>query len=204
MNRCPNQTDWVLYVAEEWPPEELRRLEEHLAACPACRREVQTLKRGLSALGALDRNTPMSAGAMDTLRRRLHAEAKEPIRPARVVGLWRMRWAAVAAAVLVGALVWSLLPGPQVTSPPFDNNSVVKITTGAGEKPPVTPPALKYKTDSVIQDELTDIAAGVEMLEFSDSLRAMEAAPVQPKAGDENYVPDVDEFLQYLESGMDA
>jgi hypothetical protein len=200
MSHCPNQTDWVLYAAEELPPEELRRLQEHLEACPDCRREARTLGRGLSALGVLDRDAPMPAGAIETLRRRLRAAAaRQPARPTVIPALWKWRWAAAAAAVLVGALVWSLLPGPSVDNTP---KPVVEIAKAPLQKTPAQAP-LKYRTDALIQEELAELSASVELLESSEVAKTPDSTTVQPKSGD-NSDSDIDEFIQYMESESDA
>jgi hypothetical protein len=200
MSHCPNQTDWVLYAAKELPSEELRRLQEHLEACPDCRREARMLERGLSALSVLDREAPMPAEAAEALRRRLRVATVHPsARPSIILTLWKWRWSSAAVAVLAAALIWSLQPGPTVNITPKPAVEIVKTLT---PKMPVqaTP---QYRTDALIQEELAELSASVELLETSEVTKTPDAPAVQPKPSD-NSDNDMDDFIQYFESEMNT
>jgi anti-sigma factor RsiW len=116
MTRCPDHTEWVLYAADELPAARRAELDRHLAACDACRRDVDGLRRGLAALGSLEAAPPLRAETLAALRRRLAAEA-EPTRerPARRRH-HPLRWvgaaAAAAAAVIAVALLLDTEPQP--------------------------------------------------------------------------------------------
>ncbi len=117
MTHCPEPTEWVLYAADELPAGRQDELDEHLAACDACRREVDGLRRGLAAMAAMEAAPPLRAETLATLRRRLAAEAEHKReRPARRRS-HPLRWvgAAAAAAAAVVALVLLLDTEPQPT-----------------------------------------------------------------------------------------
>lgn len=56
MNACErHQEDLTLLASGDLPPEEALRLEAHLAACPSCRRERESLARVVDALAPASR-----------------------------------------------------------------------------------------------------------------------------------------------------
>ena len=111
MNRCPDKTQWVLYAADELPTRERRALQDHLDTCEACRRELEAVARGLSALDALGTAPAVRPAALETLRRRLAvAAAHKATRPGILARLYRARWVAAAAIIVVAALVYSFFP----------------------------------------------------------------------------------------------
>lgn len=59
------------YLDDALPPGDRERLEEHLAACAACARQVDRLRETLLGLHALPRE-PMPAIMKERLRQALH------------------------------------------------------------------------------------------------------------------------------------
>jgi anti-sigma factor RsiW len=94
MNPCPEKEELVLYVAEELEAERLPAIIAHLATCDVCRREVETLGRGLKALECLEREPAVRPEVLDAIRRRTR-------RPAIFAFTGTLRWMAAAAAVLL-------------------------------------------------------------------------------------------------------
>jgi hypothetical protein len=108
----PDATGLGAYVLDALEPEERRRVEEHLAACPACAAELAEF-RSLPAL--LDRVRPedlepVSVTPSPDLFARTAAAAADVGRPGR---LRSRTWALAAAAVLAvlgigaGVTVWA-------------------------------------------------------------------------------------------------
>jgi len=114
MKRCPDKTEWVLYAAEEVSEGRRGDLEAHLEACEACRRDVSALRRGLRALTALARESPVRPEGLEALKRHLRvAAAHRAARPRAMVAVWRYRWMAAAAAIVLAAATWTLWPAGQ-------------------------------------------------------------------------------------------
>src|SRR6266851_1477324 len=109
MNEHEQYADLALYALDALDGEERVRLDAHLAACAACRLELEQL-RGDTALLALS-----AAGARPPQRARqrlLNAVAREPRGP-RVVQAQARRswwgvlgWAATAAVVVFALSLW--------------------------------------------------------------------------------------------------
>ena len=176
---CPNNTQWVLYAAGEVPPGRRLAMDAHLAACDACRREVAGLEKGLAALGALEAPA-LWPEAVAALRSRLR---QTPRRPAVVVFFRRRRWAVAAAAVVVLALgAWAIVPS---------------LMQAPGS------PAVSWVTDAHLQEELAEIAAGVEMLEAACAKPTAPAATEPAEAGDWS-MEEIDRFIDLLQAEMDA
>jgi anti-sigma-K factor RskA len=131
MNHCPIETELVLYAAGELPDAGRRDLQEHLAGCDACRREVRSLGRGFEALEALSREPALRPEAAARFERRLGqavtaAENAAPARPAVIRLAWQFRWVAAAAAVLVvGFLAWRTIE-PARTTPAQTPREVIE------------------------------------------------------------------------------
>ena len=112
MNNCEQAYRLGGYVDGELPPAERAMVEEHLGACPACRAELQRLRR----LGEMWRELEppaMPAGAMARLHDSIDWVLTAGIR--RLAG-----WSAAAAAIVLGVCTFSLVrSGPAaVQSPP--------------------------------------------------------------------------------------
>ncbi|MBE3070984.1 MAG: zf-HC2 domain-containing protein [Acidobacteria bacterium] len=146
MNRCPDNTDWVLYAAGELDEPRRAALAAHLDGCDACRAEVAALARGLTALDALEREPAMRPEAFEALRRRLGvAAAHAAARPRARTILYRYRWVAAAAVLVAAAVVYSLLPATNQT-----------------------PVRHQWLDEDQFVSELAEITAGVEILEIGD------------------------------------
>lgn len=116
MNGCPTSEQWVAYAAGELAPRLRRLCAAHLEVCPACRREVESLARGLAALETLPREPALRPEAIARLRGRLRAaSAERPARPRVVRLLVRYGWAAAAALLIAAAIFW---PSKPIEQPP--------------------------------------------------------------------------------------
>jgi hypothetical protein len=96
------------------------KLESHLRGCPSCRafeREARLIQEKAPAL--IPRETPPGdwQGSMDRLRARLAGEARKEGREIVRRPAWGLKWAAVAAPLLLAAAVglYVLLPGGAAT-----------------------------------------------------------------------------------------
>jgi len=175
---CPNNTEWVLYATGELPPPRRSQLEAHLAGCEACRREAETLARGLAALATLEREPAPRPQVMETLRRRAGEVSRA--RPA-VVSLWRRyRWVAAAAAVVVLA---------------------IGLATFTPQTPRQTATATPWVTDVHVQEEIAEITAGVEILEACSNGKAPDPAPA---ATDDQTYDELEFFFDQLRAEVDA
>jgi len=178
---CPNETEWVLYAAGELPAPRRPQLEAHLAGCEACRRQAETLARGLAALATLEREPAVRPQVMETLRRRAREVSRA--QPA-VVSLWRRyRWVTAAAAVVVLAVGIAIL-GPTSSLP---------VAKGPGTTP--------WVTDVHVQEEIAEITAGVEMLETCSNDKAPEPVPA---ATDDQTYEELEFFFEQLRAEVDA
>ena len=148
MNRCPDKTQWVPYATGEVPPRRRRALARHLATCQACRRELEDVARGLAALEALDRESPVRPQAIELLRKRLSvAAARMAARPGVLARIYPYRWAAAAAVIIAVALAYALVPS--TTTPP-------PVTEGT---------RTAWMDETQFADEIAEISAEIELLE---------------------------------------
>lgn len=174
MNRCPEETEWVLYTADELAASRRDVLQAHLESCAACREEMAAVSRGLASLAVLDREPALRPQAAARLRYRLaDAADRRTARPWIFAFFSRHRWAAAAALIL-----W--------------------VTLAAAIVGPVRPTAHNWLTDTQVTDEITAITAAVDLLERGDTALALDnglshQAPPADKIDDE-----VDQFLQEL------
>jgi anti-sigma factor RsiW len=182
MSGCPKNTEWVLYVAGELPPRRTSALREHMDACESCRREVRDLERGMMAMASLDRDAPARPEAIETLRRRLRvAAANRPARTTIFQITRRYGWMAAAAGIILAALLWTALPkGP------------------AHFTAPRPAPVAGFVTDVQVQEELAEIAAGVEILEHGDNGQTCDAAPVRSDNLDQELQDEFDRLMDAL------
>jgi len=86
----------------ELGPEERARFEEHLAACPACRRDYEALTRAVAAFEAAPRLEPSAAFAAGVMRRVRLAEARR----ARARRFFAWATAGATAAVAAGSIAF--------------------------------------------------------------------------------------------------
>jgi anti-sigma factor RsiW len=117
VNRCPEKNYLVLYAADELPAAKREALEVHLARCDACRREAEALARGLAALGNLEREPAPRPEVVEEARRRMR-EAK---RPAVLPFVRRWAAAAVAAALILAAILWTPWTTEDTTPVPYED-----------------------------------------------------------------------------------
>jgi anti-sigma factor RsiW len=193
MSRCPENTEWVLYAAGELPAGRRSALEAHLEACATCRREAAVLRRGLAAMEVLDRDAPVRPEAMETLKRRLRdAAAHRPARRPIVLVLWHYRWTAAAAVLVAAVMAWSLIYTPTVVIPRVASTQATAL------------PAAQWLPDAQVQEEITEIAAGVEMLEGSENGQLCEADPGRPDTGNDDSLDETDQMLEMLQAESDA
>jgi hypothetical protein len=89
--------------AGELPPDEAQALECHLASCPECDAAVRAEHRFDEHIGPAVRDVPVPEGLRERLLSRLREERLAPIRRKLA---WTARGIAVAAAALIGVLVW--------------------------------------------------------------------------------------------------
>jgi anti-sigma factor RsiW len=87
---------------DELGPEERARLEEHLAACPACRRDYAALERAVAAFEAAPRLEPSPTFAVGVMRRVRAAKARET----RTRRGWSWVGGAATAAAAAGNVVF--------------------------------------------------------------------------------------------------
>jgi hypothetical protein len=91
----PQREEWVPYVFDEATPETRRRLKEHLAACSACREDLDSWQRSL--------------GRLDAWRLPRFSRPAEILRPF-------LKWA--AAAAMLFTLVGGVAVGRLITGAP--------------------------------------------------------------------------------------
>jgi anti-sigma factor RsiW len=193
MSRCPENTEWVLYAAGELPAGRRSALEAHLEACATCRREAAALWRGLAAMEVLDRDAPLRPEAMETLKQRLRdAAAHRPARRPIVLVLWHYRWTAAAAVLVAAVMAWSLIYTPTVVIPRVASTQAT------------APTAAQWLPDAQVQEEITEIAAGVEMLEGGENGQLSDAGPVQTDSGSNESLDEMDRMIEMLQAESDA
>jgi hypothetical protein len=153
--------------AGELPPEEAGELERHLAGCADCDAAGRTARRLDDHLGAAIRAVPLPDGLHQRLLARLKEERGTRLHRRLA---WGARGLAVAAALLLGTLLWLRFRAPE--PPPkldlerlteaelFQNHSVSpeRVQFWFQENHHVTmvpPPAFAY--DYLVDYEMTDL-----------------------------------------------
>ena len=121
MNNCDAMRDLLTLFAErELSPEEHRGVQEHLAQCEDCRRELAGIESIRSALSDPDLFLP-SDYAWQSLPRTLAARAREmtPARRCVPSNLGSLGWtASLAASVLLAAGLIQVMKSPHPVSAP--------------------------------------------------------------------------------------
>jgi anti-sigma factor RsiW len=206
MNRCPDNSEWVLWAADEVSPDRRRTLDAHLATCDECRRESAGVARGMTALSSICTAAP-GADAMASLRRRLaEAKAKKAAQPKILVFLGQYRWATAAAAVLIVAMgVFIAIPHNQqvLHHPGFMAPVATNVHGNAA-----------VRSDADVQLDLAKLTQAVEMLEAADGLASADltpthaaptnAAPATKTAPEDPYLDEFDQILETLQAEMDT
>lgn len=127
MTRCPEQTTVAAYALGVLDPEELRRMDEHLAGCPVCRAELADLE-GLPDLLAKVHGSDLPAEHVvpsDLAYQRLRRAAEERRPRGR-----RMNRVLVAAGAAVLVLSGSLGVAALLTGGDQAATSVVSAAAG--------------------------------------------------------------------------
>jgi anti-sigma factor RsiW len=113
------------YLDGELPEAERRRVEQHVAICDACTRELARLRR-LSSLFAGYRPT-LSADALS----RIHDAVGETTWDLGIIRLARRISAVAAAVVLAGSLYLTFFQAEQATAVPVWEQAAVSRPTAA-------------------------------------------------------------------------
>ncbi len=93
----------------ELGPKERARFDEHLAACPRCRREYEALTRAVAAFAAAPRLEPSPDFAASVMHRARLAKARQA-RVRRAFARGTIAASAAAAAAAAGAWAWLFKP----------------------------------------------------------------------------------------------
>lgn len=103
----------ALYVGGDLPAAQASRVASHLAGCAGCRALAEELRAGLALLGELG-DDPLEEAMLESVHRRVLAQAASPARPPR-----RLYWGlAFAAALLLAAiLAWPRHPARHTPAP---------------------------------------------------------------------------------------
>lgn len=133
------------YLGGEAKPEDRRPLEEHLSACAACRREVESLGGTLKALGDLPRvetgEAERRVSILEVRRRPTGWGALAwrtlPYAACLAVGLWVGRTGSTPAANSTGERPAATAPGGPGSEP---HSSWVAAARGSIERPALAPP----------------------------------------------------------------
>jgi len=136
--RDGRELELAYYAGGDLAPEADARVEEHLAACPACRSLVQGLREsqaGLAALAAEPLDPEALARVRHAVRRRIEAEVRRPTR----APVWVLPLAAGLLLALVGAALWLRVIAPRVPDRPSE--APERVAT-APPPEPSTPPAV--------------------------------------------------------------
>jgi anti-sigma factor (TIGR02949 family) len=127
MNCQENQDQLSAYLDGELTADETAAVRDHLAACPACARELDELRRAIDAVKALP---PIQAPA--DLKGKIMAQIESEAARAPASTPWRKLWpVAAAVALAVGLTIFSNDP----TAPdPLDNSRIVAYEPETGAK----------------------------------------------------------------------
>ena len=165
MNECRRE-ELVLLVTGDADEAQRERLEAHLAACSACREELERLVVSWRAVAALGIDAP-SAEAMAALQpeiRRVQLGRQK----LRVIRIRALRWAGAAAAVLVLAIGWYAInpgPGPEIVGVALDEQ-LRQIAVDVEELIAETPADEEYLADAGtdVDEEIYYVEQDIDML----------------------------------------
>jgi len=170
------------YLDGELEAEQKARLEEHLAACEVCTRELAEQRRLIEGVKAL----PKVPAPADFARRVSAAIAREtPGRPSR--GRWIKRYGAMAASialVIVAATLWlkeKEAPHDGIAKAPARR---LKGEITHAEKPPGGIDALKTPQKELLEDlaAVQPLAEAPALAPAKEPDRAKQAPPTKKKA----------------------
>lgn len=108
--RCKEEMHRALDA--ELGPEDRARFEEHLAACPTCRREYRALVRAVAAFEAAPRLEPSPTFASGVMRRVREVKARR----ARTRRVWPWVGGGATAAAAAAAWAWLFKPALGTTA----------------------------------------------------------------------------------------
>ncbi|HUU42806.1 MAG TPA: zf-HC2 domain-containing protein [Planctomycetota bacterium] len=155
MNACEEMRELLGgHLDGELSVEDRARLDEHLAGCEACRRELAETARVWEALGVLEGIAPAADLAERVYRRVLTTR--------RVESVWRRSWfypLATAATLLVALTVGYYLTPPATVSK-------VEPTQATGDLP-----ALTGETAEIVRN--LDLLEELDVLENLDAIAEM-------------------------------
>ncbi len=183
----------VPYADGELEGDERRRVEAHLAACPACREEVHLLSRSLELAQAIWHGSAAAvearlaaaggtAGGVPWPRVRGHAAVSEEHAHASVsmAPRWTTRrwvWTAAAscAAILLAAGLWLLVGSPQHRRTAANGHADASVTQAqpesAAPQAPSTPDEADLETLIAREARAARLAAAIGFLATEPSLK---------------------------------
>lgn len=175
MSQHWREEEFIPYLDGRVSAAERKRLDEHLAACDACRAQLHELRLVMGVLGEWKTAEP-TPGFDAALRARL---VQEPagrrewftLRPAYAVAL------AVVILVAVGLALWQLAPAPVPPPPP-------QVVQAPAQKPVPPAPAVTPPTPVAGEDEFAvlDNPVLLENYELLDQFDVLfEPAPKEGK-----------------------
>ncbi|MDK1032152.1 MAG: zf-HC2 domain-containing protein, partial [Planctomycetia bacterium] len=165
MSECRRE-ELVLLVTGDADEARRERLEAHLAACSACREELERQRASWRAVAALGIDTP-SAEAMAALRSEMR-RAQLRRRKLRVIRIRALRWVGAAAAVLVLAIGWYAInpgPAPEIVGVALDEQ-LRQIAVDVEELSAETPADEEYLADAGMDmdEEIYYVEQDIDML----------------------------------------
>ncbi|HRU06652.1 MAG TPA: zf-HC2 domain-containing protein [Candidatus Brocadiia bacterium] len=111
MRRCESQEQLSAYLDQELEKEERKAVEKHLAGCEACQRELREMKRVSALVSGLPR-----LAAPTVLSQRVAEAVRQPA-PAEERVFWLRRLWPVAAAALIGVVLYVASPEENAPAP---------------------------------------------------------------------------------------
>ena len=167
------------YIDGEVDPAELREVEEHLAACDSCRRELDTLRFTVGLLRELPEVSVRRSFSL--------SEAPVPIRTAPFLG-WGAGLATSVAAVLLVALLLGDITGVLVQTPGLEMDALAAREQAVAPLPAAPAEVRVGERETVVSEEAAPVvpaapAAQAEVRVVKpETVVSEEAAPDVPAA----------------------
>jgi Putative zinc-finger len=109
--RCPTEVELLNFVDGELPPEQLRRIAEHVASCGACEPQVATLHSLIADIKAPLRRSDTETNDVAAHVASVLARLDEPVKTRQTDrALWG--WATTFTAAAAAVLLWIQLAPP--------------------------------------------------------------------------------------------
>lgn len=163
--------DWKGYVLQELPPEQRRRMEEHLKGCAACSQEVEALGLTLSAVRLLPQHP---------VPRRLAFVSDPVFELPWWKRLWRMpapAWGFASALVVALAILLhgQMAPPPAPGPAPVDAQAIERALQAELER------RLPQAVEAAVRQQLAPAAARLEtrLAEFERRVEAQRRADLR-------------------------